>query len=92
MSGVTSCRSIKSIVSVMLQSRRTVSSAEWRKLHKRPRTRLNDAPDWSYLDGRGLGPLTPSQKGRYIRDQELGKVVVKRIKELQEMKTLKLGS
>ena len=63
-----------------------ITSKEWREKYHRYRTRLNESPDWSYTDGRGYGPLTPGQKERYLRDQQMAETVVIKLKELKEAK------
>lgn len=61
---------------------------DWREKHNKHRKRLSDLPDWSYTDGRGFGPVSVAQKARYVRDQELGETVVRRLKELNQAKQI----
>lgn len=43
---------------------------------------LTDDPDWSYIDGRP-GEMTKGQTQRYLRDQEMGRTMVKFYKQFQ---------
>lgn len=46
-----------------------------------------DNPDWSYVDGRGMGPMNMGQRKRYLENQELGRMAVKYMQQIQQMKT-----
>lgn len=49
---------------------------------------LADLPEWSYLDGRGPGPLNLGQKSRYLRDIRFTKEVVKFVDQMKTAKRL----
>lgn len=40
-------------------------------------TVLSESPEWSYVDGRGYGPLNSAQRARYYRDAQWTDEVVK---------------
>lgn len=49
---------------------------------------LADLPDWSYLDGRGPGPLNIGQKKRYLRDIRFTQEVIKYIGQAKTAREL----
>lgn len=76
-------------LSPVVESRATyLTVKEWRAKHNRYRGRLNDMPDWSYADGRGFGPPLPANKRKYLRDQDLARSVIEKLKELHDAKRL----
>lgn len=91
---LTSCPSsfLNHQVGPLLISARS-ASGKWRADHGLPPRHaspspLADLPEWSYLDGRGPGPLNIGQKIRYLRDIRFAKEVIKFVDQMKTAKEL----
>lgn len=51
-------------------------------------TVLAETPEWSYVDGRGYGPMNKGQKARYFRDAVWTGEVIKITQQMTEAKRL----
>ena len=51
-------------------------------------TVLSESPEWSYIDGRGYGPLNSAQRARYYRDAQWTDEVIKITDSMQTAKKL----
>lgn len=83
--------SIKPFLPLLSTSR--AASGKWRAdrglppRHASP-SPLADLPDWSYVDGRGPGPLNLAQKTRYLRDIRFTQQVIKFVDQMKTAKEL----
>lgn len=55
---------------------------------RRADDKLFEAPEFSFVDGRGAAPLTLGQRRRYLRNMYHCQVIIKHLKQFQEAKKL----
>lgn len=69
------------------------ASGKWRADNNLPpryaqSTVLSESPEWSYIDGRGYGPLNSAQRARYYRDARWTDEVIKITESMRVAKRL----
>lgn len=69
------------------------AAGKWRSDNNLPpryaqSTILTESPEWSFIDGRGYGPLNRKQKARYFRDAIWTQEVIKITGQMAQAKKL----
>jgi hypothetical protein len=69
------------------------AGGRWREQAGLPRryqspTPLTDLPEFSFVDGRGAGPLTLGRRAKYLRDQMFAQEIIQITGQMKEAKRL----